>query len=483
MLVTVGTVLIAASCSTTAGPGASKSRTPEVVDPSAPAVAYTGAGFEPDRLEIEVGQQVRFVNQSDKDFWPASNIHPTHQVLPEFDATTPIAPGEAWAFTFTEAGFWRYHNHLGPEKAGLIVARGDAKERPAPLVIDASSIQFEEPGDLSVSEYVNLYRSDIFLEEFVKTYGPIHAVRLVSEGAQHVDVLCHKRAHDIGRKAYELFGAVAFAIAGHECEAGAYHGATEALFRERGTANLEEDVNVICGGAAVYFYELNCLHGVGHGLMAWTSYEIYDALGLCDRLTGDRNQRACYSGIFMENVTGGLSGNMGHFTDYLSDDDPHYPCNDVDFQHVEPCCLYHSTRMLMLFDNDFEKTGAACAEAPHTAVDDCFDSFGRDVAAVTLGEPARAIEMCHDFSPGAEHKINCLKGTAQARFWEIEKADEAITTCTLLIDTEEKNWCYWTITVRALELFRTDEAYQGFCVRVEANFRDWCSQKVGFRRS
>ncbi len=76
-----------------------------------------------------------------------------------------------------------------------------------------------------------------------------------------------------------------------------------------------------------------------------------------------------------------------------------------------------------------------------------------------------------------------MQGTGQARFWEIEKADEAITTCTLLTDTEEKKWCYWTITVRALELYQTDEEYLEFCSRVEANQREWCSQQVGLRRS
>ena len=54
---------------------------------------------------------------------------------------------------------------------------------------------------------------------------------------------------------YELFGAAAFALSSHECEAGAFHGATEAMFKSRGTANLEEDVRTICGGAGVFFFQ------------------------------------------------------------------------------------------------------------------------------------------------------------------------------------------------------------------------------------
>ena len=138
--------------------------------------------------------------------------------------------------------------------------------------------------------------------------------------------------------------------------------------------------------------------------MAWTSYELYDALDLCDRLEEDRDQRACYSGVFMENVVGGLSGTMGHFTDYLSDDDPHYPCNALTQRYVGPCYLYHSTRMLILFDYDYGRVAGECANAHPSALYDCFESYGRDVAAETLGDPKRGLSMCQDTVDEPTHR-------------------------------------------------------------------------------
>ncbi len=96
-----------------------------------------------------------------------------------------------------------------------------------------------------------------------------------------------------------MFGAAAFALASQECEAGAFHGATETLFRDRGTANVQGDVEALCGSVWVYFYRLQCIHGVGHGLMAWTSYELLDALGFCDRLADDRDRQSSSSGSAM----------------------------------------------------------------------------------------------------------------------------------------------------------------------------------------
>ena len=84
------------------------------------------------------------------------------------------------------------------------------------------------------------------------------------------------------------------------------NGATEALFRDRGTINLHSDVSVLCGDSPNSFFRHQCVHGVGHGLMAWTSYELIDALELCDRLEDSTNQRFCYSGDFMEKIVGAL---------------------------------------------------------------------------------------------------------------------------------------------------------------------------------
>ena len=43
-----------------------------------------------------------FENESGDDFWPASNVHPTHLLYPGFDAKKPILDGGSYSFTFTK---------------------------------------------------------------------------------------------------------------------------------------------------------------------------------------------------------------------------------------------------------------------------------------------------------------------------------------------------------------------------------------------
>src|SRR3990167_1529245 len=55
-------------------------------------------GFIPSEITIDVNSSVIFINKDKESRWPASNVHPTHGLYPEFDPKKPILPGESWAF-------------------------------------------------------------------------------------------------------------------------------------------------------------------------------------------------------------------------------------------------------------------------------------------------------------------------------------------------------------------------------------------------
>jgi len=77
-------------------------------------------GFFPFSINIKQGETVVFENNGTEDHWPASAIHPTHQIFPEFDPKRPISPGDSWSFTFDKAGIWKFHDHLEPSFFGTI---------------------------------------------------------------------------------------------------------------------------------------------------------------------------------------------------------------------------------------------------------------------------------------------------------------------------------------------------------------------------
>lgn len=87
-------------------------------------VALTEGSPRPGTVTIDRGETVTWVNEKrSDDAWPASDVHPTHELLPGFDARRGLAGGERWSYTFARAGRWTYHDHLAPENKGLVVVR------------------------------------------------------------------------------------------------------------------------------------------------------------------------------------------------------------------------------------------------------------------------------------------------------------------------------------------------------------------------
>jgi plastocyanin len=97
--------------------------TPGISTGKVAIVNYTATGFSPNQITIQAGTTVKFVNQSDADFWPASNPHPIHTGLWGFDAKQPIVPGESYEFTFTKTGNFGFHNHLQISNTGKIIVQ------------------------------------------------------------------------------------------------------------------------------------------------------------------------------------------------------------------------------------------------------------------------------------------------------------------------------------------------------------------------
>lgn len=84
-------------------------------------VEMTENGFIPEEITVRRGTKVIFVNQDSLWRWPASDLHPTHNVYPEFDPREAIAPSKEWEFTFEKRGEWHYHDHLAPYILGKII--------------------------------------------------------------------------------------------------------------------------------------------------------------------------------------------------------------------------------------------------------------------------------------------------------------------------------------------------------------------------
>jgi plastocyanin len=99
------------------------SPTPTPSGPKTHTVNILDSGFEPSQLTIMKGDIVRFISKGSDPHWPASGIHPTHQICPGFDALRGLKTNETYQFTFTDVKECPMHDHLNPGLKGKIIVQ------------------------------------------------------------------------------------------------------------------------------------------------------------------------------------------------------------------------------------------------------------------------------------------------------------------------------------------------------------------------
>lgn len=465
--------------------------------------------YEPQDVEIEQGESVIFENVEGY-HWPASNIHPTHRAYPNsdidkcdtdedrdiFDACHAMEAGEEYQFTFNNAGEWRYHDHVNPNLTGKITVL-EVEGFEAPEIKEHTASPGELLEDLKLwllNKYYDIFPSkreaaleelSVFevsqdpkeLEYWIKVTGPEAIMqKLLAESGGGATIDCHDEAHQVGRAAYHVFGGKAFESGDPACHSGYYHGAIEIFLAEHGTNHLAEDVEELCSIFSNAFGEFECLHGVGHGVMAYNDYDMPEAIEDCQRLGTSFAETSCYGGVFMENIVAGQGNGAiaGHETEWVSDD-PHFPCNalgddyDVRFQ----CYQMQTSWMLELFDYDFERVANECSLASDDMRTPCFISLGRDSAGYSLRDPNVILNNCS--TAPEKYFTDCMNGGLHVivDFWGDKLEGQASELCSISPESYKED-CYRVLSMRLPGLFADDSKAENVCKTFPSEYRYLC---------
>ncbi len=229
-----------------------------------------------------------------------------------------------------------------------------------------------------------------------------------------VQHLCHALTHIIGQAAARKYSDLpeAFQHGDDACGSGYYHGVLQGFASTLGRDKFVSDLDGVCAGIpgkerkSLEYY--NCVHGLGHGIMAITGNDLFGALRDCDGLTGTMERDACANGVFMENVImDGAHG--GHYSKYLKPSEPLYPCTAVEGKYKAACFDIQTSYALGAVQGNFAKVFALCAGVDMPFRTTCYRSLGRDAATTSLDQVAGTIAAC-DRGTGHEQRSNCLMG-------------------------------------------------------------------------
>jgi len=231
----------------------------------------------------------------------------------------------------------------------------------------------------------------------------------------YVKSQAHPLAHIIGQIASEKFPDVSEAYTQGDSFAwsGYYHGVLEGIIGKIGPENLPNQLKNICSDLAsknkYSFDHYNCVHGLGHGVMAHTDDELFKSLKLCDLLSDSWERTSCWSGAFMENI---IIDNKNHFTNYLKPSDPLYPCNAVDKQYKDTCYLMQTSYMLKVTSGDFTKVFGLCEQVETEYQPTCYQSLGRDASGRSVSDIQITKTTCQ-LGKNFDQQKNCVIGAVK----------------------------------------------------------------------
>jgi len=245
--------------------------------------------------------------------------------------------------------------------------------------------------------------------------GPRVALALLDEHIaveDNVAADCHRISHWIGSASFARYdGSVAqtFAHGSTTCASGYYHGVLERAFvgvvSKAQLAGLARSLCVDQGIRRRSFLDRQCRHGLGHGLMIQTGYDLPTALSLCRAQPTAWDHFTCSNGVFMENA----NTSFGFRSPWLDDADPLYPCNRVTTLDRRACIFRAATRIVQLSRYDFEEAASTCMRVERPLTRYCFRGLGRE-AADGRYVPATTLERCR---LAARWEGDCLYGAAR----------------------------------------------------------------------
>ncbi len=260
---------------------------------------------------------------------------------------------------------------------------------------------------------------------------------------------CHPIAHKIGAGGllhYEGDVGKAFAAGNGTCGSGYYHGLLQWKLAGVAADRVASVASTACNDPEIKANAFNyyqCNHGLGHGLMLYTGLDLPEALKYCHHLQPTESVM-CSGGVFMENQ----SSSFGLRSRWLSTKNLLYPCNSKIVQRSDKlyCYLLVTSHILPNVGGDWVKTADWCRRSEKiqiqpgaTAVDICFQSYGRDVSGAAVRDPQQMRNLCAMAGSGEKE---CIYGAARD-VYNNNARDPAGKAFCEIVKTRFRGYCFY----------------------------------------
>lgn len=320
----------------------------------------------------------------------------------------------------------------------------------------------------------------------------------------------HLMGHVVGDILYKQKGAEGIKVCTQDFRNACSHSIVVGLLLERGEAALPE-ITEACrkapGGSGAYTM---CFHGLGHGILAYTGYDMEKAVVLCEKTGSDtygrREYIECVGGTVMEIIGGGFHNRelwKEQSKKYLSKDEPLGLCaGDIIPLIAKPQCYTYLTPHLFLSASanlanpgpeHFEKAFPFCEKIPAEEQENrnaCYSGFGKEFTVLAKARDIRNIDemsgeelaRVYQWCLLAENQkgiLACLNSAAASLFWGGENNRGAVIRfCGAIKESDFQSSCFANL-IGAVSYYIKDRGYkESFCGELPAPYQKECETRL-----
>ena len=317
----------------------------------------------------------------------------------------------------------------------------------------------------------------------------------------------HLLAHVVGDVLYRQEGMKGIRLCTDDFRNACSHTIVVGTLLEKGAGALGQIAD-ICkqapGGNGAYTM---CFHGLGHGVLAFTNYNMEKAAELCATLGTkeyqNREYYECVGGMMMEMI-GGVHNPTAWAKvkgQYFKEDDPLYPCT-ADFippvaRHM--CYMYITPHLFEAAGaslsnpgpEQFKEAFTFCSAAPReNEAQACYGAFGKEFIVLVQGRDIRAIEELTEkqletvydwcmLAPKESAKSACLESAIASMYWGGENSPDVILRfCAVQKTDAHKEFCYHELIGNVRMYIKNDEYRRSVCAKFPSEMREVCTSAL-----
>lgn len=359
----------------------------------------------------------------------------------------------------------------------------DKKEQKAllkeALMVEVAELQGNKMSFKELSNYFSALAED---------KGGVYAFNVLHDADMSIGTDLHLLAHVVGDVLYRQQGTAGMRHCTNDFRNACSHSIVVGTLLEKGISALRDIVHACKdapGGKGAYTM---CFHGLGHGVLAYTNYNMERAVELCSMLgTEEYNEREffeCVGGMTMEMLAGVHNPEQWarEKEKYFREDDPLYPCTAefIPAKAKAMCYTYITPRLLEAaggslgnpLPEHFKKAFVYCGKIINTRDrKTCYGGFGKEFIVFAKGRDIRAIEALNNeqlsnvyawcqLADMLEGRRACIESAVGSLYWGGEnEPDVVVRFCSVQKTEEEMYLCYKSL-YRNVRSYVEDSAYR-----------------------